>query len=87
VLHTQHLISNIRIEVKDGGREAYLTCSAMSYDVKEEDAFEKEDTSYTASSVYEIEMVQGDDGLWRIKKWDISVRWTVGDIKVLHPDV
>jgi hypothetical protein len=73
-------------KAKDGADKAYLTCSAMSYHIRDEDAFKKEDTSYTASSVYGIETVKGDDGLWKIRKWDISVRWTTGDIRVLHPD-
>jgi len=25
--------------------------------------------------------------LWKIKKWDIRVLWTTGDIKVLHPEI
>jgi hypothetical protein len=62
-----------------------MTAHAMSYHVRPEDAFKPEDTSYTASSLYSIELVRdGRDGLWRMKRWEIRMMWTVGDREVLH---
>lgn len=84
-LITSHVISNIRIDVKDGADTAYMTAHALSYHVREEDALKPEDTSYTASSLYFIDMVRdSSDGLWKIKTWEMRVQWTTGDRAVLH---
>ncbi|KAH7136174.1 hypothetical protein B0J11DRAFT_520067 [Dendryphion nanum] len=82
---TTHTISNIRIELIDGADTAFMTAHAISYHVRPDDAFKSENASYTASSLYAIDLVKdGDDRLWKIKRWDIKVLWTTGDIAVLH---
>jgi hypothetical protein len=85
VLVTTHVTSNIRIELKNGTDTASMTAHAVSYHVRPEDSLKVEDTSYTASSLYEIDLVKdGDDGLWKIKKWNMNILWTKGDKAVLH---
>jgi len=85
VLVTTHITSNIRIEVKDGANTAFMTANALSYHVRPDDALKHEDTSYTASSLYYIDLIKdSSDGLWKIKKWEIRVLWTTGDRAVLH---
>lgn len=85
VLITTHITSNIRVELKDGADTASLTANAISYHVRPDDALKPEDTSYTASSLYNIDLIKdNNDGLWKIKKWDIQILWTTGDIAVLH---
>ena len=84
-LVTTHITSNIRVELKDGESAASLTAHAISYHVRPEDTLKPEDTSYTAGSLYSIDLVKdGNDGLWKIKKWEIQVLWTTGDRTVLH---
>lgn len=91
-LVTTHIISNIRVELKDaadvdGGdvNTANMTAHAISYHVREEDRFKVEDTSYTAASLYTMQIVRdGEDGLWKIKSWDLNVLWTTGDKAVLY---
>ncbi|KAJ8113276.1 hypothetical protein OPT61_g4566 [Boeremia exigua] len=79
VLVTTHTISNIQVELKSA-QSAILNAHAMSYHVRPEDAFKPEDTSYTASSLYQLELVKDvGDGLWKIKKWEAKVLWTTGD--------
>jgi hypothetical protein len=63
---------------------AKLTANCMSYHVKPEDAMKVEDTSYTASSLYFIDLVKDGEGVWRIERWEIRVLWTTGDIGILH---
>ncbi|KAF2466527.1 uncharacterized protein BDR25DRAFT_306065 [Lindgomyces ingoldianus] len=85
VLVTTHITSNIRIELKDGADTAFMTAHAISYHVRPDDALKPEDTSYTASSLYFIDLVKdSSDGLWKIKKWEIKVQWTTGDRAVVH---
>ncbi|CAG8981508.1 hypothetical protein HYALB_00003081 [Hymenoscyphus albidus] len=84
-LVTTHATSNPRIELKDGADTAFMTCHAFSYHIRPDDAFLPEDTSYTASSLYSLDLVRhSEDGLWRTKKWVINTLWTTGDIKILH---
>lgn len=85
ILVTTHITSNIRIEVKDGADTASMTAHAVAYHVRPEDALKLEDTSYTASCLYFIDLVKDSkDGLWKIKKWEIKILWTTGDRAVLH---
>lgn len=85
VLVTTHITSNVRIQHQDGANTASMTAHAISYHVRPDDAFKQEDTSYTAFSLYSIDLVKdGEDGLWKIKKWEAQVLWTMGDKAVLH---
>lgn len=84
-LITTHVVSNIRVQLKDGQDTAFLTAHATSYHVRPDDALKQEDTSYTAGSLYSINLVRdGNDALWKIKRWEIKVLWTTGDKAVLH---
>ncbi|KFY77890.1 hypothetical protein V499_02825 [Pseudogymnoascus sp. VKM F-103] len=84
-LITTHIASNIRVELEDGADTANLTAHVISYHVKPEDAVKVEDTSYTAGTLYDIDLVRdGGDGLWKIKRWDLKIQWTTGDKAVLH---
>jgi hypothetical protein len=84
-LVTTHTISNVRINLKHGVEIASMTAHAISYHIRPDDALKQEDTSYTASSLYDINLVKDtNDGLWKIKKWEIKVLWTTGDRTVLH---
>ena len=84
-LITTHVVSNIRVQLKDGQDTAFLTAHAISYHIRPDDALKQEDTSYTAGSLYSIDLVRdGNDGLWKIKRWEIKVLWTTGDKAVLH---
>lgn len=81
---TTHITSNIRIEMKDGEDTASLTANAIAYHVRPDDAFTEEDTSYTAFNLYSIDLIK-DEGLWKIKKWEIKTLWTTGNRAVLYP--
>ncbi|EME45936.1 hypothetical protein DOTSEDRAFT_32642 [Dothistroma septosporum NZE10] len=82
---TTHTISNVRVELKDGADTANMTAHAVSYHIRPDDALKPEDTSYTASCLYEIDLVRdAGDGLWKIQTWDLKILWTTRDIKVLH---
>ncbi|RYO76445.1 hypothetical protein DL764_010293 [Monosporascus ibericus] len=84
VLVTTHVTSNIRIELKDGADTASMTAHALAYHVRPDDALKPQDTSYTASSLYSVDLVKdSNDGLWKIKKWEIKILWTTGDRAVL----
>jgi hypothetical protein len=85
VLVTTHIISNIRTELKDGADTAHVAAHGLAYHIQPNDALKLEDTSYTASCLYFMDLVKDSkDGLWKIKKWEIKILWTTGDRAVLH---
>ncbi|OBT67635.1 hypothetical protein VE03_03824 [Pseudogymnoascus sp. 23342-1-I1] len=84
-LVTTHVTSNIRVELKDGANTASLTAHVIAYHVRPDDALTPEDTSYTVASLYNIDLIKdGDDGLWKIKKWGLQILWSTGDKAILH---
>lgn len=82
-LVTTHITSNIQVELKDE-RTASMTCHMLAFHIRPEEAMKPEDTSYTAACLYDIDLVKADDGLWKIKTWDIKVLWTTGDRAIIH---
>jgi hypothetical protein len=82
-LVTTHIVTNVRIQLVDEAT-ASLTAHAIAYHIRPEDAFKPEDTSYTASNLYDLDLVKDNDGLWKIKKWVIKALWTTGDVKVVQ---
>ena len=84
-LVTTHVTSNIRVSLEDGADTASMTAHVVAYHVRPDDALKPEDTSYTVASLYDIDLVKdGDDGLWKIKRWDLKILWTTGDKAVLY---
>ncbi|KAH7381390.1 hypothetical protein DE146DRAFT_773161 [Phaeosphaeria sp. MPI-PUGE-AT-0046c] len=84
-LVTTHITSNIRVELKDGANTAFMTAHAIAYHVLPEDALKLEDTSYTASCLYYIELLRDKkDDLWKMKHWELKVLWSTGDRAVVH---
>ena len=84
-LTTTHIASNVRVELRDGAERASLTCHVVAYHVRPEEAFKPEDTSYTMSSLNDMELVMDNaDGLWKIKSWKLKALWTTGDRAIIH---
>lgn len=61
-LITTHTVSNIRIDLEnDKADTARMMAHVISYHVREKEAFVEADTSYTASSLYDIEVIRDDN--------------------------
>lgn len=83
-LVTMLVITNTRVELKEGANTAYLTAHAVAYHVPPGDAYKPEDISYTAGCLYFIDLVKDDtDGLWKMKKWVVKIQWTSGDMAIV----
>jgi hypothetical protein len=54
--------------------------------MRPEEAMRPDDTSFTAGSLYDMEMVreEGSEGVWRIKTWKVQMLWFTGDREVMH---
>jgi hypothetical protein len=83
-LTTTHFITNVRVSLKDGADTASLTAHAMAYHIRPEDAFQPENKSFTTAGLYFVDLVKDSkDGLWKIKKWTLKLKWTEGDRSVI----
>lgn len=82
-LITTHVTTNIRVELKSEDT-AYLTCGVVSYHVRPENKSSVEETSYTGTSLYAIDLVRDkEDGLWKIKNWKVNILRTTGDSAIV----
>jgi SnoaL-like domain len=83
-MDTTHMISNMRIEVKDGANTASLTAYALEQHCPPGKGKDPNGPKYLVGAEYFIDMVRDEeDGLWKIKKWVLEVIWHQGDPSVL----
>jgi hypothetical protein len=84
-MDTSHMISNIRIDVKDGADTAQLKCYALAQHCPPGRGKEPDGPKYLVAGEYGVELVRGEkDGLWKIKKWVLDVIWRQGDASVMQ---
>lgn len=83
-MDTTHMISNIRIDVKDGADTAALTCYALAQHCPPGRGKEPDGPKFLVGGEYTMEMVKDQkDGLWKIRKWLLDVIWRQGDAAVM----
>ena len=83
-LDTTHLVSNARIDLKDGETAASLTAVFMAQHYRGGQGTQPDATHFLAGGMYFIELVKDQkDGLWKSKHWRIKITWTEGDQGVM----
>ncbi|RFU29579.1 hypothetical protein B7463_g6765, partial [Scytalidium lignicola] len=83
-LDTTHFISNIRINISDGGSEASMTASALSQHYRSAKGMEAGQTRLMAGSLYWVDLVKVEtDGIWKIKDFKMKTTWAEGDWGVM----
>lgn len=84
-MDTTHLISNVRVDLKDGEKKGRLGCYALAQHCEPGKGAEVDGKKYLAASEYWIDLVQDEkDGSWKIKTWVMKIIWTQGDASVLQ---
>jgi len=84
-MDTTHMISNVRVDVKDGADTASLTAYALAQHCPPGRGKEPDGPKYLVGGEYWIDLIRDDgDGLWKIKKWVLKVIWTQGDASVMQ---
>jgi hypothetical protein len=81
-MDTTHMISNVRIDVKEGEEMASVMAYALAQHCKEGTGREVDGSKFLVGGEYRIEMVK-EDGEWRIRKWVLDVIWRQGDASVM----
>lgn len=84
-MDTTHMISNVRVDVRDGASTAHLTAYALAQHCPPGRGKEPDGPKYLGAGEYWIDLVKDDkDGLWKIKKWVLDLIWSQGDASVLQ---
>jgi len=84
-MDTTHMISNVRVAVKDGAGTASLTAYALAQHCPPGRGKEPDGPKFLVGGEYWIDLVRDEgDGLWKIKKWVLNVIWRQGDASVMQ---
>jgi hypothetical protein len=87
-MDSTHMISNVRVDVKDGADSAFLTCFVLAQHAAPGKGREFDAPKYMVGGDYAIELVKdGADGAWKIKKFVLEVLWNQGDPVVMQKPV
>jgi hypothetical protein len=82
---TTHMISNVRVDLKEGAKTASLTAFALAQHCPPGRGEEMDGPKYLAASEYFIDVLKDEtDGIWKIKKWTAKLIWTQGDASVMQ---
>ncbi len=83
-MDTQHLTSNIRIDVADGASTAYMTAYGQNQHFRPGEALNPTSKGLLAGTKYQLDVVKdGGDGLWKIKTWKMQLMWIDGDTSII----
>ena len=84
-MDTTHMISNVRVDVKDGADTASLTAYALAQHCPPGKGKVPDGPKYLVASEYRIDLMKDEaDGLWKIKKFVLDVIWRQGDASVMQ---
>ncbi|PLB54052.1 hypothetical protein P170DRAFT_504876 [Aspergillus steynii IBT 23096] len=86
-LDTTHFVTNIRINIADSATEASLTASALSQHYGGGKGMQPDQKRLLVGSLYYVDLVKdsGDEnGLWKIKAFNMNSTWAEGDWGVLR---
>lgn len=79
------MISNVRVDVKDGADTASLTAYALAQHCPPGKGKEPDAPKYLVGGEYWIDLMRDEgDGLWKIKKWVLNVVWRQGDASLMQ---
>lgn len=83
-LDTTHFITNLRVNILDGGSKAEATCAALSQHFGTGKGMEPAAARLLAGGLYWMELVLDDaDRLWKMKSWKFKSTWAEGDWTVM----
>lgn len=84
-LDTTHFLTNTRI-VAENNNTAIITCSALAQHYRTGEGLQPETDRLLSGSLYRVDIVKdGEDGLWKIKKWSMKLVWVEGDRSIVTP--
>lgn len=82
-LDTHHTLGNVRVDIKDDGKTAYLTTYSLAQHHRLGEGPDVEKKGMLAGTTYFVDIVKEEDGVWRMKKWAVGINWLEGDLSIV----
>lgn len=83
-LATTHFVSNIRVSVEPGSSTASLNAYGMNQHCAPGKGLDPSAPKFMSGSTYDLALIKSkEDGLWKIKTWDMTIVWLQGDASVM----
>lgn len=83
-MDTTHSYTSPRVDVQDGADTAVLTATSLAQHCPPGRGKEPDGPKYLVGGEYTANLIRDSaDGVWKIKKWTLEIRWTQGDASIL----
>jgi hypothetical protein len=83
-LDTTHMVSNVRIDLKDGADTAKMTAHALAQHYRKDEGLKPGATRFLTGNMYWVDLIKDkSDGLWKMTKFDMKVIWSEGDASII----
>ncbi|KAM5354865.1 hypothetical protein ACJ41O_001511 [Fusarium nematophilum] len=83
-LDTTHLVSNVRIDLKDGAKTATLTAHALAQHYRKDEGRNPKAPRFLTGNLYWVDLAKDESGgLWKMTKFELKVIWCEGDASIV----
>ncbi|KAF4962265.1 hypothetical protein FSARC_9654 [Fusarium sarcochroum] len=83
-LDTTHMVSNVRIDLKDGSDTAKFTAHALARHYRKGEGKNPKAPRFLTGNIYFVDVARDEsDGVWKMKKLEIKMVWCEGDASLL----
>jgi SnoaL-like domain len=84
-MDTTHIISNARVDVKDGASTSSLTATTLTQHCPPGRGTEPDSPKFLTGSTHFLDLVKDkSNGSWKIEKWIMKTIWRQGDNSVMQ---
>lgn len=84
-LNTTHFVSNVRVQMEEGGSKASLTASSLAQHFRPGEGFQGEQGLLTGA-IYYVNLVKDAAGLWKSVSFKMRASWAQGDRSIVIKD-
>lgn len=82
-LDTHHTVGNVRVDIKEDAQTAYMTAYCLAQHHRQGEAMDPTKKGLLGGTTYFIDLVNQNDGLWKMTKWVLKINWCEGDLSVV----
>lgn len=85
-LDTTHMVTNPRVIHQEGETHARITATTLAQHFRAGEGKMGRKVGFLGGSFYDLDVVfEAESGLWKIKRLDIKIVWSEGDVGVVMP--
>jgi hypothetical protein len=84
-MDTQHLVSNIRVDVKEGADIAHVTANVLAQHYRAGEGQVLGADRMLAGATYDVMVVKEESGEWKVMTWALRTIWKEGNPAVMLP--